>query len=175
MRSLFPKRWVRRIYDLFAPEDSLKAARQAGAATQRKNQFLEYLEILSARRGYAYAGNRSLSEKFGVSTRTIQRWLRSMDDAGLITIEQSGRVRRIFIGAKRKKDGVEKRSVSSMSPPARPSVTMLRPFDASERRVVTPCKSSSTAPEGTVHKKLAPAIPDEASVDEICKILWGHG
>ncbi len=170
--KILPLRWIRYIYDLFNPEDSIVLATQKGGfALQRKNQFFEYLTILSEQRGYAYAGNRSLAQKFGVSTRTIQRWIKTLDESGLITVEHRRKYRRIYIGAKRQKERHSSRHGRNSDMAGRQNVVM-------KRQNVVPDISSRLTPDSAQYclkGQMELEIPPDYTAREVVSRLWGEG
>lgn len=68
----------------------------------KANEKLLFAELtaLSQKDGYAWAGNKYLSELYGVSKETVSRWLSNLQDCGYIKInvdQDAGNSRRIII------------------------------------------------------------------------------
>lgn len=72
---------------------------QSDEISASEKLFLASISALSMQDGFVYASNGYFAEVFGVSSRTVQRWLNRLEQAGFISVsfdERGGR-RRIFL------------------------------------------------------------------------------
>lgn len=137
---------------------SSRTEKPESTATQIKSEFVAYLKILSSQTGYVYAGNEYLAGKFGVTVRTIQRWLKNAETAGSIRLDYSNRSRRIYVVEETE---MAIKPQSSVSWPPRHADTPVRRSVTPPRHSVAPYIEPSKTQKNHLHQVTPGSAPTD--------------